>query len=129
VWIEKGFEGQMDLYFENTVTGGNFEFSGDPATFSRGRCWSGNGFGPTHTAANTTFQVGNFKASAESTITPSNGWYWAQCTIPEVGMAVIVIVLVLAAILCCCCCVCFVCSRRKRSQQPVYFNNPLAVQR
>jgi hypothetical protein len=115
VWIEEGFEGQMDFYFENTATGGNFELSGEPATFSRGRCWSGNGFGPTHTAANTTFQVGDFKASAEYTITPTEGWYWIQCTIPEVWMAVLIIILVVIAVMCCCgCCGCVFCSRKSK---------------
>lgn len=130
VWIEKDFEGQLEFYFEATSSGTSYRYAAEPTVFSKGRCWSGNGFGPTHTVANTTFQIGAFKASAQYQMTPTNGWYWAQCTVPEEWMAITIIVLVLGAVVCgCCLCRCMLCSRKLRRNEPVYFNNPLAVQR
>jgi hypothetical protein len=124
VWIDKGFEGQLEFDVEGS------RFALDPYVFEKGRCWSGNGFGPTNTVANTTFQLAMLKTSVQYKITPTNGWYWAQCTVPQEWMAITIIVLVLGAVACACClCRCILCSRKPRPHETVYFNNPLAAQR
>lgn len=68
-----------------------------------GRCTNGNGFiGPMYTQANITFfhspLVGTLAAGVS---TEPNDWFWAQCSVPQQGMALIVLgACVLAAVAC-----------------------------
>lgn len=115
VWIEPEFESQWDFEVISS-NGATLRHSTEPVVYTKGRCWSGTGFGPTYTTLNTTVKVGSATASAQHTITTSSGWKWAQCTIPDAWMAIIIIaamVLLIAIVfwfLYCCCC----CSQKKR---------------
>lgn len=88
-------------------------------TVGRGPLQVGTGFGPTgvELGANLSFVNDLGTLSAAYTVT-SSGWYWAQCTVPGIWMAVGMIA-VGASVCCGIGCLCRYCGRRRWRRRQV----------
>jgi len=102
VWLEKEYQGQWS--FVLNAGGQSIAKELEPTVFEKGRCWSGNGFfGPLGTVTNTSFRTSALSASAQYTITPTNGWYWGQCVVPKAYMAGFTLLLTMGLAVCAVC--------------------------